>query len=153
MPYSKRWLAAALALGCLSGSACAAASKFNNEAANDEGPAKVEPIKGSDVARITLTPRAAQRLGVATAPVRLASSAPGGPLRPVIPYAALLYDAQGNAFAFTSPQPRVFIRRPITVDYIRNGRAVLKSGPPPGTPVVTVGSAELLGTEYGVEEG
>jgi hypothetical protein len=152
MPHSKRWLAASLVLGCLPASACGAASEFDSEAASDEGPAKVEPIKGTDVARVTLTPQAVRRLGVATAPVRLARVARGGPLRPVIPYAAVLYDAEGNAFAFTSPQPRVFVRRPITVDYIRNGRAVLKSGPRPGTPVVTVASAELLGTENGVEE-
>jgi hypothetical protein len=30
---------------------------------------------------------------------------------------------------------------------------VLRRGPPVGTDVVTTGSAELLGVEYGVEEG
>jgi hypothetical protein len=150
MPHRKRWLAAALALCCLPMSACGAASEFDSEAASDEGPAKVEPIKGTDVARVTLTPEATRRLGVETAPVRRAGV--GGRARLVIPYAAVLYDAEGNAFAFTSPQPRVFVRRPLKIDYIRDGRAVLKSGPRPGTPVVTVASAELLGTEYGVEE-
>jgi hypothetical protein len=28
----------------------------------------------------------------------------------------------------------------------------MSGGPPPGTPVVTVGAQELLGVEYGVEE-
>jgi len=36
---------------------------------------------------------------------------------------------------------------------VRDGDEVLlRSGPPPGTPVVTVGAPELLGAEYGVGE-
>ena len=37
-------------------------------------------------------------------------------------------------------------------DRIAGKLAFLKSGPPSGTPVVTVGSQELFGTEYEVEE-
>jgi hypothetical protein len=38
------------------------------------------------------------------------------------------------------------------VDSIRGGVAVLSVGPPAGTPVVTVGAAQLYGAEVGVEE-
>ena len=71
----------------------------------------------------------------------------------VIPYAAVLYDENGHAFTFTSPSPLVFVQRPIRIDYIKGNQAVLKdAGLPRGASVVTVGSAELLGTAHGVEE-
>jgi hypothetical protein len=46
----------------------------------------------------------------------------------------------------------VFVRSPITVVTIEGNRAVLSAGPAAGTQVVTVGAAELLGTEYEVGE-
>jgi len=146
MPHSNRWLAAGLVLACLPLSACGRATEFDNEAASDEGPAKVEPIKGRDVARVILTAQAARRIGIRTAPVREQSR------HLVVPYAAIVYDARGRAYAFTSPRPRVFVRRRVSVEDIVRDRAILHSGPAVGTPVVTVGAAELLGTEYGVEE-
>jgi hypothetical protein len=44
------------------------------------------------------------------------------------------------------------VRQGVTVQSIRRGVVLLRNGPPGGTPVVTVGAPELLGTEYGVEE-
>jgi hypothetical protein len=70
----------------------------------------------------------------------------------VIPYGAVLYDADGRTFTYTSPEPLVFVRRPIRVRYIRHGRAAISRGPPTGTEVVIVGAQELFGTEYEVEE-
>jgi hypothetical protein len=46
-----------------------------------------------------------------------------------------------------------FIREAVTILRIDGDVAVLQSGPPVGTSVVTVGTAELLGTERGVEGG
>jgi hypothetical protein len=46
----------------------------------------------------------------------------------------------------------VFVRHAIDVLRIDGERAILSSGPPVGTPVVIVGSQELYGTEYAVEE-
>ena len=69
-----------------------------------------------------------------------------------VPFSAVLYDAHGHAFTYTSPKHLVFVRAPIRVASIAGGVATLRSGPPPGTAVVTVGAPELLGTEYGVEE-
>jgi hypothetical protein len=109
--------------------------------------AKVEPVPGTGVSRITLTKDAAKRLGIQTATVRR-----GAAQRTVVPYGAVLYDAGGATFTYTSPQPRVFVRAPITVLRIDGAGAVLSRGPPVGTAVVTVGSQELFGSEYAVEE-
>jgi hypothetical protein len=146
MQHHHRWSAALVALGALGVSACARSEAFDNEAASDEGPSKVEHVKGSDVARIVLTAQAAGRLGIRTASVADA----GG--RRSIPYAAVLYDPDGKAFTYTSPARLTYVRRPIDVARIDGAEAVLRAGPPAGTTVVTVGAAELLGTEYGVEE-
>jgi hypothetical protein len=146
MPYANRWwVVAAIVIG-LGTSACGKSSGFDSEAASDEGPAQVEAIKGSDVAQVRLSAKAAQRLGIETAAIR---SEPRGK---VIPYAAVLYDADGHAFAYTSPKRLVYVRHPIEVRRIDGHAAILSKGPPSGTAVVTVGAAELLGAEYGVEE-
>jgi hypothetical protein len=96
---------------------------------------------------VTLTAQAAKRLGVETAAVRRR-----GARRSVVPYDAVLYSADGATFTYTSPKPRVYVRAPITVVRIDDDTAVLSSGPPVGTEVVTVGSQELYGSEYEVEE-
>ncbi|MEA2276860.1 MAG: hypothetical protein QOI62_4013 [Solirubrobacteraceae bacterium] len=148
MQHSNRWPLVALALAGLGLSACASSSTFDNEAASNAGPARVQAVAGSPYKRIVLTPLAARRLGIRTAPVRAAG---GG--RKLVPYAAVLYDADGNAYAYASVGPLAFVRSPLAVDAIEGRFAVLRAGPRPGTPVVTVGAAELLGTEYGVQEG
>ena len=65
----------------------------------------------------------------------------------VIPYSAVLYDARGNSWTYTNPEPLVFVRHRIDVEYIEGDRAVLKEGPATGTKVVTAGAAELFGVE------
>jgi hypothetical protein len=132
---------AAVVLSLSSGSSKDAA------AAPEAPPAVVTPIKGTDLSQITLSADAIRRVGIRTAPVR-ARGARGE----VIPYAAVLYAADGATYTYTSPRPRVFVRRPIRVIRIDGERALLSSGPPAGTRVVTVGSQELYGSEYDVEE-
>ncbi len=73
-----------------------------------------------------------------------------GEKRKIIPYAAVLYDSKGNTWVYTSPEPLVFIRQPIDIDTIAGDEALLFDGTPAGTAVVTVGGAELYGTEFGV---
>jgi len=75
-----------------------------------------------------------------------------GTLRKVIPYAAVIYDPQGAAWVYTSPEPLAFVRQPIVIDYIEDELAVLSEGPAAGTAVVTVGAAELFGAETGVSK-
>jgi len=120
------------------------------EESGASGVATVERIEGSDVARVTLSEDAARRLDITTAPIRELRG--GRTARTAIPYAAVLYDPNGDTWAYTNPEPLAFVRSPIAVITIEGNRAVLSAGPPAGTRVVTVGAAELLGTEYEVGE-
>jgi hypothetical protein len=110
--------------------------------------AKVEPISGSPLKRLTLSQKAAERLAIQMAPVREAQVK--GAQRKVIPYAAVLYDTKGEAWAYTNPEPLRFVRQQIKVDFIEGDQAVLTDGPAAGTPLVTLGAAHLLGLEIGV---
>jgi hypothetical protein len=78
------------------------------------------------------------------------SLAGSGGQRKVIPYGAVIYDLHGETWVYTNPEPLVFVRHAILVDYIEGDVAVLLEGPPAGTEVATVGVAELFGTEFGV---
>jgi len=114
-------------------------------------------VQGSDLSRITLTAKGAERLGIKTAPVsqaRVAASVSGqgSPVqRRIVPYGAVFYDDAGATWAYTNPQPLVFLRQAITISYIDGQNAVLTDGPPVGTTVVTVGATELFGAEVGVD--
>jgi hypothetical protein len=68
----------------------------------------------------------------------------------VIPYGAVLYDAEGDTWAYTSPAPLTYVRESISVGRIEGDEAILSEGPAPGMEVVTVGVAELFGAETGV---
>lgn len=76
-----------------------------------------------------------------------------GAAQKIVPYAAVLYDLHGETWVFTSPEPLVYVRAPITVDYIEGDLAVLSEGPPAGTEVVTAGASELFGAEIGIGGG
>jgi hypothetical protein len=129
-----------------------ACTRTSGEETADDKVATVESIEGSEVARITLSADAARRLDIQTAPVRATRVESGEEPLITIPYAAVLYDPRGETWTYTNPEPLVFIRALIRVDRITGRTAVLSSGPPPGTQVVTVGGSELLGTEYEVGE-
>lgn len=73
-----------------------------------------------------------------------------GETRKIIPYAALLYDPTGKTWVYTNPTELVFVRQPILIETIAGDDVILGDGPPTGTPVVTVGAAELYGAEFGV---
>jgi hypothetical protein len=116
-------------------------------------PAHVDHKEGEEISKLTLTEKAMERIAVETAPVRAgeaAGDAEGQQARSVVPYSAIIYVAQGDAFVYTSPAPRTFVRQPVDVDYIEGNDAVLKAGPAPGTLVAVVGVTELFGTEFGV---
>ena len=117
------------------------------EAAN-EPAAVVEAIDGSELQRITLTARAVERLAIETASVK---DGPGRSLS--VPYGAVFYDANGEAWTYTNPSERVYVRAPITVEEIDGDAAILSEGPEPGTLVVIVGAPELYGSETGVGGG
>ena len=112
-------------------------------------PARVTPVAGSQVQRLQLTGEAVKRLGIAVQPVRAAPAAEVQTgAREIIPYAAVVYDTDGSTWTYTNTAARTYVRQPITVAAIQGNIAVLSAGPRVGSRVVTVGSAELLGTEY-----
>jgi hypothetical protein len=139
---------ALLSLSLAFAAALAGCAAVTPEESTGESPVKVE--KGdaaTDLGRLTLTPEAAKRLGIETTSV---SEADG---QAAVPYAAVLYDPQGATWTYTSPSELVFVRSAIDVASIEGDRALLTSGPPVGTKVVTVGVAELYGAETGVGGG
>jgi hypothetical protein len=126
-------------------SACGEASTgYDYETASHHEPAKLEPIKGTDVKRVIFDAEGAKRVGLQTAQVR------GAGQRKVIPYAAVIYDPEGDTFTYTSPEPLVYVREKVKVDYVAGDRVVLSDGPSVGTEIVTVGAAEVYGTEFEV---
>ena len=139
MRAGRRWIVPVVLVGGLALSACSKSPE-----AAPEPPARVDQIlfAGARHQGVRLTAKAAERLGVQTAPVH---AAPGGKL--VIPAAAVEYNNDGTAFTYTSPESLAYVQQPITIDAVTGDQAVLSAGPSVGTPVVTVGSAELLGVE------
>jgi hypothetical protein len=110
----------------------------------------VEPIAGTDLKRVKLTPKAAERIAVKTAHVTQDQVTREGTttLRKIVPYESVLYGSNSATWVYTSPEPLVFVRHRIAIEYIDKGRAVLSDGPAAGTAVVTAGAAELFSTEF-----
>ena len=140
--HSRPLVAGCLLLSILLLAGCAAPGG----AAPTEEPAHIELIPGSeDLHTITLTEQAAQRLDIQTIAARESEDGV------VVPYSAVFYGPDGETWAYVSPQPLTFVREPIEVaDVVDGAEAILSDGPAPGTEVVTVGVAELYGTEFEV---
>lgn len=73
-----------------------------------------------------------------------------GANRMAVPYGAVIYDLQGTTWVYTNPEPLTFVRERVAIDYIDGDTAVLAQDLPAGTKIVSVGAAELYGTEFGV---
>jgi len=117
------------------------------ESESTYSPTSVKPVKGTDdIQQVTFTAIAARRAGVRTARVQARGSLTS------IPYAALIYNEDGDTYTYVSPKPLVYVREPIDVDRIAGDRVLLEHGPPAGTAVVTTGAAEVYSAEFGVEE-
>ena len=114
----------------------------NAEVTEKIAPSKLEPIEGTDLSRVILTEKAAERLGIETV------SASGSE----VPYAAVIYDIEGNTWVYISPLPLTFVRESIMIDHIEGDTAVLSESLDSEMNVVTVGVAELYGTETGVSK-
>jgi hypothetical protein len=119
-------------------SACGSKS----ESTENIAPSKVEAIEGTDLSRVILTEKAAERLGIETVLAR----------GDEVPYAAVIYDTEGNTWIYTNPEPLTFVRAPIKIDYIEGDTAVLSQSLDSDLTVVTVGVSELYGTETGVSK-
>lgn len=105
-------------------------------------PITLEPIEGTDFQRLILTEKAAERLGIQTAEVDGAN----------VPYAAVIYDTEGNTWVYTNPAPLTYVRAPILVDRVEGDQAILSQEMDPGVAVVIVGVSELYGAETGVSK-
>ncbi|MEJ7814373.1 MAG: hypothetical protein WKF53_04255 [Rubrobacter sp.] len=134
-----------IAAGVVSLSACGEASSgYDYETASHHEPAKLEPIKGTDVQRVIFDAEGADRVGLQTAPIRQNGQ------ETIIPYGAVIYGVDGNTYTYTAPEPLTFVRQEINIDHVAGESAMLSDGPPVGTEVVTVGAAEVYGTEFEV---
>jgi hypothetical protein len=105
-------------------------------------PYELEAIKGTDLNRVTLSDKTAARIDLQTVRIR------GNGQQKLVPHAALIYNPDGQVFVYTKPEPRTYVRAPVTVSRAVGNQVVLSKGPPVGALIVTVGSAELLATEY-----
>lgn len=146
MKHINRWITALLIIAGLQLAACAP-----KEAVVEKiQPFQLEVIDGSDLKRVILTAKAAERLDIQTSQVR--EEQVNGVNSKVVSYAAILYDLEGQTWLYTNPAPLTFVRESITVDFIDGDKAVLVKGPSTGTEVVVVGVSELYGTETGVSK-
>ncbi|MGH2688550.1 MAG: hypothetical protein ACRDKW_07060 [Actinomycetota bacterium] len=124
------------------------------EAPSDKYVIKDEPatlevlpgrVAGVELARVRLTDKAIERLGIETVEVE---QAPEGMLS--VPSGAVILDADGRRWVYTNPAPLTYVRELVTVAHEAGERAFLSAGPPLGTGIVTVGAAELHGAETGI---
>lgn len=132
---------------------CADVSEADSDARDE--PVTIEMVdESSGQSQLTLTELAAERLAVATSPVsreRLARGSEGKRGYDVVPYSSLIYDPQGGTWVYVNPEPLLYMRERVAVAFIDGDAAALKSGPPLGAEVVSVGAAELYGAELGVD--
>jgi RND family efflux transporter MFP subunit len=70
--------------------------------------------------------------------------------RLVVPWSAIFQDIHGGSWVYVQTAPRVYERTRVSLQRVIGDIAVLERGPEVGTEVVTVGVAELAGTEFGV---
>jgi len=141
MKKINRWI---LIVFILAGLVSACASK--PETSEKIPPSRTEDIDGSDFKRLILTEKAAERLDIQTTPVVVKGD------QKIIPYAAVLYGLDGETWTYTNPEPLVFVRQTIVIDYIDGDTVILIDGPDVGTSVVTVGISLLYGAETGVSK-
>lgn len=146
MNQINRWIILVLSITALTLSGCAQKSALVEKIK----PAQLEAIEGTSYKRIILTQKASERLGIETAPV--SNKLVDGSEQKVIPYAAVMYGLQGETWTYINPEPLIYQRQTIVIKTIQGDLAVLSEGPAPGTMVVTVGAAELYGTEVGVSK-
>ncbi len=108
-------------------------------------PAVVDTVAGREEKQVTLTKDAGERISLATGAISSGSGA-----ETVVPYGAVIYDADGGAWAYVSTGNNIFIREALQIDRIEGDKVYLSKGPAVGTKVAVVGVAELYGAETGI---
>lgn len=105
-------------------------------------PSRLEEIPGSDLKRVILTEKAAERIGLETVEVNGST----------VPYTAVIYDTSGQTWVYSNPEPLTFVRMPILIDRIEGDQAFLAEKLETDAPIVTVGVIEIYGAETGVSK-
>ena len=105
-------------------------------------PSTLEEIEGSELKRVILTEKAAERIGLETVPAS----------NMTVPYSSVIYDTEGNTWIYTNPAPLTFVRAPIVIDRIEGDQAFLAEELTTTDPIVTVGVIEIYGAETGVSK-
>ena len=129
--------AACLAVSC--------ASTLAAELAAKSKPAQVEATDDAQIKKVTLTLKAAERLGILIDEVRVDPSG-----RRIVPYASVLYDLTGKTWVYISADPLIFVRGVVVIDTIKGDNVYLSEGPPAGTKVLAAGVPQVFGTEVKV---
>lgn len=108
-------------------------------------PARVDATLDAKIKKVTLTPKAAERLGIQIDEVR---ADPSG--RRIVPYASVLYDLTGKTWVYVSADPLTFVRGAVEIDTIKGDNVYLSDGPPTGTKVLAAGVPQVFGAEVKV---
>ena len=130
MLHINRWIVVVLLI--IAGLQLAACSQTTVEAATEKASV-VEPIEGTELNRVILSQKAVERLDIQTTQLR--EEQVDGAQRLVIPYGALIYGVNGDTWMYINPEPLIYVREPITVDYIDGDMVVLADGPAISTEV------------------
>ena len=133
---------ACLAASC--GSTLAAESDVKSDV-KKSAPARVEATLDAKIKKVTLTPKAAERLGIEIDEVRVDPSG-----RRIVPDASVLYDLTGKTWVYISADPLSFFRGAVEIDTIKGNNVYLSDGPPAGTKVLAAGVQQVFGTELKV---
>ena len=67
----------------------------------------------------------------------------------VVPWSAVVLDIHGGAWVYERTGDRIYSRKRVVVRHVTDNIAVLDSGPAIGSIIVSVGAAELFGTDAG----
>jgi hypothetical protein len=137
--------AVAISAACLTMSCVPAVAGEPGATTGKATPARVEATLDGKIKKITLTPKAAERLGILIDEVR---EDPSG--RRIVPYASVLYDLSGKTWVYISAEPLTFVRGPVEIDTIKGDNVYLSEGPPVGTKVLAAGVPQVFGTEVKV---
>ena len=138
-----RFAMACVALALLVGG-CA---DIEEEEAETYQPAHLQPVEDSKLKIVTFTPLAAEQVQLQT------EKAIRQGRHTVVSHEALIYDGQGQPWVYTVTKPLTYLRAPITVDRVDDGRVQISEGLAPGTEVVTVGVTEVYGAELNIAGG
>ena len=142
-----RWMVLGLIAVGLGLAGCSASAQSAGAGVDTAAESTVRDLPGTDVKQVTLTARAAERLGIVT--VAVGRPAPAT----VVPYSAVLYAPDGSTWVYTVRQPLTYVREKVAVRVVQGAKgdqAVLSQAPPVGTLIVSTGVVELYGTELGI---